>query len=1479
MSVLDEVYGNDNNPLDAVYGATEEAEGPSLLWKASNLIPIVALERLTRPARKMASDAYKVGRADKSAGLREGLIPWTPDFIGEDVTLDIHGKQVTLPGLDTRLRERAEEIASQVDPEMQARVSKQLVEGKLWPVQEGQPWYSIDPELVPDAISTWAASVGDQAATMIQTLAGKVIGGILGRVAGTAIGGAGGAPAGGVGAAPGAIVGGTVGGKIGGHIGGAIPNIANETAGYMHDAEFWGISDRKIMEENARYYGIASGLMEYAQNAVELAAARGVLKLGAKEVTKRGLVVQALKELGIAGAEGLTEVSQDGLERFFLRRAAEQMKAQDPNFQMPNIPDTFAGWKRTFAQAAGTSAILRGAGHAASGTMQHLYGQERVQADQTVENPLMEEPEAPVYGAQPQIMPEADVEDIDNEQLRTEGETVLTAQEQADLDQLEVGPETEQGQEAQVEQDEDEHMIVGGGEKGVPSGTVKVPLYIGNVTMRAKVQWAKAINAAREKAKLAGKDVRPVDLGPHKEGAFPTKRAKIELDVDQARDLEQDLTEALDEALASETEFDSLDIADIKATWGDIRELRRALGLPTGKMPFRVIQAGKTIVAVVPNTTERIYAGIEGPNKRVLADLSYADLVTQEEALKAGLKKAAADAKHAFSVGGKEATAKLRERVRELKRKARAIKLAKAARKRLTRQLTKRVSSRIEPSYRRAIQSIVDRIDPRTRTKDTQAWIDKAQADYGANPDMFVRTRSKADQTLLKRGQQIPVNRMSTRQLEALVEERYRLTREGRGVAEREKRRRSVQEAGFIQDGTDALKSVRDRGRLDPGQETDNATWFERLVDRFRGLKGDVGFGAYRIDRMMEYLDGFKRGFFTHIWEKVKGDLHTSRERRSIRAREFIQAMKDMDIDGARWMTESLPFRKSDGTVHKLTPWQMLGVYIQSRHATGKVHLIEGNRFSERDLREIAKLVEADSRLTAAHQWLVKRQQEQWKALTQRLRSIGMDPTQFTQIKEYLPLMIADKDMVEQDDVLQKFLGQFVPQEMLPKGFLKERQEGARQAIELDALTLYMHSIDQVEHVMAMAPILSRVGKLLSNQEFRKTLNDKTYGKGAEIWTRWLMDIGRDRVVREQAWYDKMIGYMQRNAVLYAIGWNLPSVLKQIPALFVGFSEDPRMVTFLTENMMALSSPARFKEFRNQARERSSVLRHRNIEPELRAMWNRPHLQAMMKKQFGHGGTELDQQATSWMRAMDDWLTTLAWKCRYDAALSEGYDERAAIRLTDQTVQKTQQMASPEDLPHLFRGGTIASILNLFQNQGNQELNYWVHDIYGKAASGKITPSQAAWRVMMAAILPIAVFSVVSHGGSRRDEDEEEMPFAWRAAGYVFGNMPIVGNLANTLVNGFGGGADLWEMPMEGVEQVASGIRNQDLGVGLKGVAKVAAGALPTKGLINSQAVRTIEGAYDLETGETDDARRLVWSKSMLGKDRKRKSSRRGGIR
>jgi len=97
--------------------------------------------------------------------------------------------------------------------------------------------------------------------------------------------------------------------------------------------------------------------------------------------------------------------------------------------------------------------------------------------------------------------------------------------------------------------------------------TVEPKLYIGNITARMREAMAQA----------AG--VSPSEIGTFREGAWPTKRTKIPMTRVEAEEylgwLEADLQRRLDENLIRTHD----DMATANADWGDIKTLRRVLGV------------------------------------------------------------------------------------------------------------------------------------------------------------------------------------------------------------------------------------------------------------------------------------------------------------------------------------------------------------------------------------------------------------------------------------------------------------------------------------------------------------------------------------------------------------------------------------------------------------------------------------------------------------------------------------------------------------------------------------------------------------------------------------------------------------------------------------------------------------------------------------------------------------------------------------
>lgn len=295
-------------------------------------------EKLSAQPSKLFMQALSQSLAEKPAMMLRGTEVYTP------------GKAA---GLDPLLDKAATFLESRNDPMLTEKLRK-VAAGKLWPIGEDKKWWQVEKKYLPEVVNAWAVNVGDQIPIMLTMLAGQAVG----KVAGTQVGA-------GVGVVAAMVTGGpdptdvvtapavaALTQKLMGHIGGASGLVAIEAAGYMDAARSYGIH-KDIAEENARLYGLGSGLIEYSQWMFRFLPYKQLGKGGAHRVLKAGLL-----HIGGTAFEGVEEISQEGLQRHLLRRAVKQMQVRDPSFTA-DIPATFEGWKRTGAIAVGVSAIVK----------------------------------------------------------------------------------------------------------------------------------------------------------------------------------------------------------------------------------------------------------------------------------------------------------------------------------------------------------------------------------------------------------------------------------------------------------------------------------------------------------------------------------------------------------------------------------------------------------------------------------------------------------------------------------------------------------------------------------------------------------------------------------------------------------------------------------------------------------------------------------------------------------------------------------------------------------------------------------------------------------------------------------------------------------------------------------------------------------------------------------------------------------------
>ncbi|MBE3143561.1 MAG: hypothetical protein IMZ61_06520 [Planctomycetes bacterium] len=166
--------------------------------------------------------------------------------------------------------------------------------------------------------------------------------------------------------------------------------------------------------------------------------------------------------------------------------------------------------------------------------------------------------------------------------------------------------------------------------------TITPELYIGNVTARMKEVVG------------ADLDVDPEEIQGFHEGAWPTKRTKITLKMDEARALLVHMENSLQNRVDNNQLNTDSDLARANADWGDIKELRRKLGLPKTLRPFRVIRETGPRIITIENTRERIQKTTQAGAQDIVQ-------MTELERLDAVLKRVAKAAKEGWKGGKKEA--------------------------------------------------------------------------------------------------------------------------------------------------------------------------------------------------------------------------------------------------------------------------------------------------------------------------------------------------------------------------------------------------------------------------------------------------------------------------------------------------------------------------------------------------------------------------------------------------------------------------------------------------------------------------------------------------------------------------------------------------------------------------------------------------------------------------------------------------------
>jgi len=618
------------------------------------------------------------------------------------------------------------------------------------------------------------------------------------------------------------------------------------------------------------------------------------------------------------------------------------------------------------------------------------------------------------------------------------------------------------------------------------------------------------------------------------------------------------------------------------------------------------------------------------------------------------------------------------------------------------------------------------------------------------------------------------------------------------------------------------------------------------------------------IQQWLEALDGYKEGpLYQHIWKRVK----QSDEIRNVNIGQeqiaFFDMIENQNIDSAIWCGHKETIREG----LELTPFEQIGVYLLDQNKEGKKYLNSGMLITDEDVTLITNKLTEEQLAVAA--WLDEQYRSQWPVIRAAAIEVGVDPKLLEQELNYSPILRTD---LEDDvDFVSLLTEQFNQQSLRPEaGFLEKRKKRAIGKIELDAGMIYMKNIQRIETFKAMAPIAKDLGKIFHNNEFKTALNEATDGRGVKIMNKWLRDHIRGFMPGPTNAYSKLIAGARRNGIVYAIGYNIPSVMRQTLSLQNAIAVDPLMWKYIPANLVQATTD--FKAMQEFVDSKTTIRSTREYARDLRKQWTASALGKRLR-----GKKPFSEHAVSWIKWIDNRTVTVAWKSLYEVAIEKGIgtieNDQAAIDYADKYTSRTQPMANMKDLPEFFRGGTLESLLSTFQNQVNKNINFWAHDIIGSRIAGEINNTEMAYRIMFSYVIPAILFGIIGRGRLPLKKEDDKWTLDWLALGvdlttYPVAGFMLAGRVINRMIRGWGNSGTVGEIAPEEAVRLTQAAKRGDI----PGMIKHAAAAIgAATGRIPAQAIRTVSGAMDLAAGTTRDPRRLIYTQWALDQEKAKK--------
>lgn len=361
-------------------------------------------------------------------------------------------------------------------------------------------------------------------------------------------------------------------------------------------------------------------------------------------------------------------------------------------------------------------------------------------------------------------------------------------------------------------------------------------------------------------------------------------------------------------------------------------------------------------------------------------------------------------------------------------------------------------------------------------------------------------------------------------------------------------------------------------------------------------------------------------------------------------------------------------------------------------------------------------------------------------------------------------------------------------------GFTKTRNEAYAEPLMLDIRSLGAH-IDWVMRFTHIQPAVRDVGRLVTDREFRKSLDAFDPVAANEMLLPWLQRSAQQKIEQQSRGHggrfiDSIFRHLRKATALNIMFASVTNALQNATGFSVAKSR-VRPGYLRTALWGFIRHP---KDFSKMVVDSSDYMRTRTTEQVAQLQGNINEI--LLDPTLWEKGQILSQKHGYFMQVgTQNVVDHIVWTASYNDATEQGKSHEDAVLHADSTVRETQGSGAPEDLSKYEAGTPFERLFTVFSSYWNMKANLQATELLKASRDMGISNSKARllYVYMMTAFIPAALSTLIYRAiagklGSDDDDDgymdDAMQMFFWGQLQDAASEIPFGGQFLRLLKSG-----------------------------------------------------------------------------------------------